>query len=281
MVERLVARIERGMMRKLPPAVVMAANAILHQRLGEPELHELKSLVRPGTIVVDVGAHFGVYSYVLARLVGKEGRVIAIEPIAEDAELIERAARTLRLPISVVRCALSSRGGEATLRIPRLGGAEKTALATLEGQPQAGDTGAMAERTVPARRLDDVLRGIALPVSFLKIDVEGHELAVLDGAMETIATHRPAILIEINHDLGGRPVDAVFDRILGFGYRGEFLEAGKERRPLAEFDVTKHQVSASGDVLSRAYVNNFIFLPSSAGTLCPGSMRDERGSRVR
>jgi FkbM family methyltransferase len=262
MVERLVARIERGMMRKLPPAVVMAANAMLHQRLGEPELHELKRLVRPGTIAVDVGAHFGVYSYVLARLVGKEGRVIAIEPIAEDADLIDRAARTLRLPISVVRCALSSREGEATLRIPRLGGAEKTALATLEGEPQAGDAGAMDERVVPVRRLDDVLDGIDLPVSFLKIDVEGHELAVLEGAARTITTHRPVILIEINHDLGGRPVEAVFDRILGFGYHGEFLEGGKERRPLSDFDVTMHQVVASGDVLSKDYVNNFIFIPA-------------------
>ena len=261
MVAPLVARLERGLMRRLPPAAVVAGNAMLHQRLGEPELHELRRLVRPGSVAVDVGAHFGLYSYLLARLVGKDGRVIAIEPIAEDAELIDRAFRTLRLPVAVVRCALSSREGDATMTIPRLGGAEKTALATLEDRAQAADVRAVETRTVPVRRLDDILRDVGMPVSFLKIDVEGHELDVLDGAAETIARHRPNILIEINHDLGGRPVEAVFERILAFCYRGEFLEEGRFRRPLSAFDVARHQVAASADVLSKAYVNNFIFLP--------------------
>lgn len=261
MLAPVIARIERGVMRKLPPALVVVANSVLHQRLGEPELHEVEHLVRPGTIAVDAGAHFGAYSFVLARLVGNDGRVIAIEPIAEDAELIARAARTLRLPISVVCCALSSGTGEATLRVPRLGGAQKTALATLGETAQTGDAVDVESRRVPVQRLDDVLRDMDRPVSFVKIDVEGHELEVLDGAKQTLAEHRPNILIEINHDLGDRPVETVFDRILAHGYRGEFLEAGRFRRPLSTFDVERHQVAAADHVLSREYVNNFIFLP--------------------
>lgn len=257
----VIARMERGAMRKLPPAFVMGVNAMLHQRLGEPELHELKHLVRPDAISVDVGAHFGVYSFALARLARNGGRVIAIEPIAEDADLIERAARTLRLPISVVRCALSAQAGEATLRVPRLGGAQKTALATLEETAQVGDMVGIEARRVPVVRLDDLLRTVDRPVSFLKIDVEGHELDVLDGAGETLAEHRPNILIEINHDLGDRLPETVFNRILAHGYRGEFLEAGRFRRLLSAFDVERHQVIAADNVLSRDYVNNFIFLP--------------------
>lgn len=257
----LIARIERSVMRKLPPALALGVNAILHQVLGEPELHELKHLVRPGTIAVDVGAHFGMYSFALSRLAGKDGRVFAIEPIVEDADLIERAARTLRLPISVVCCALSSQAGEATLHVPRLGGAQKTALATIQDVAQTGDAADVERRRVPLLRLDDVLRNVDRPVSFIKIDVEGHELEVLDGARETVAVHRPNILIEINHDLGDRPVEMVFNRILETGYRGEFLEAGRFRRPLSAFDVGRHQVAAAGNVLSRNYVNNFIFLP--------------------
>jgi len=261
MLSQAIARIERGAMRKLPPAFVVVANAIVHQWLGEPELHEVEHLVRSGTIAVDVGAHFGAYSFVLARLVGNGGRVIAIEPIVEDAELIARAARTLRLPISVVCCALSSGTGEGTLRVPRLGGAQKTALATLGETAQAGSPADVESRRVPVQRLDDVLHDVDQPVSFVKIDVEGHELEVLGGAKQTLAEHRPNILIEINHDLGDRPVETVFDRILEQGYRGEFLEAGRFRRPLSAFDVERHQVVAADHVLSRDYVNNFIFLP--------------------
>ena len=257
----LVARIERGPMRRLPASLVIAANATVHQRIGEPELQELPRLVCKGTVAVDVGAHFGTYSVAMARLVGREGRVISIEPIVEDAHLLQRGARGLRLPITVVNCALSSSEGEAELRVPLLGGSQKTALSTLEDSAQDGDPGQLQSRMVRTRRLDDVLATVELPVSFIKIDVEGHELAVLAGAERTLREHRPNLLIEINSDLAERPIAEVFEQICSLGYRGEFLEDGRHRRPLSAFDVDRHQVDASGNVLSKSYINNFIFLP--------------------
>src|SRR5688572_14771899 len=80
----LIVRIERGLMRRLPAGMVVSANARLHQWKGEQERRELPRLVTPGTIAVDVGAHFGTYSHALARLVGKDGLVLSVEPIAED-----------------------------------------------------------------------------------------------------------------------------------------------------------------------------------------------------
>ncbi|MGI8484768.1 MAG: FkbM family methyltransferase [Thermomicrobiales bacterium] len=254
--EALIVRTERGLMRKLPPSVALCSNAKLHWLFGEPELHELSKLVRPGTLAIDIGAHFGTYSRTLAKLVGKRGQVISIEPIEEDARMLERAARQLHLPIEVVHCALSSENGFAEMYVPSIHGYEKTALSSLEpGEPRADS------RRVATKRLDDVLAGNTLPVSFIKIDVEGHEIDVLQGGLETLRTHKSAILIEINNDLGHRPVEAVFDLIVAQGYRGEFLESGKYRRPLSAFDVTKHQISAADNVLSKDYVNNFIFMP--------------------
>jgi FkbM family methyltransferase len=257
--ESLIVRTERGLMRRLPPGVVLWTNAQLHRRFGEPELHELKHLVTPGSIAIDVGAHFGTFSHALSRLVGKQGLVLSFEPIAEDADLIARGAKFLRLPVEVQRYALSSESGSATIHIPYLHGAEKTALSSLE------DTGEMPgeTRTVPVRRLDDVLaeRGDARPVSFIKIDVEGHEIAVLNGTRETLARHRPNILIEVNNDHGRDHMTAVFELIVSQGYRGEFLEGGKYRKPLSAFDLERHQLAAAGNVLSTDYVNNFIFLP--------------------
>jgi FkbM family methyltransferase len=267
--ESLIVRTERGLMRRLPPGMVLWANAQLHRRFGEPELHELKHLVTPGSIAIDVGAHFGTFSYALSRLVGKKGLVLSFEPIEEDAQLIERGATFLRLPVEVQHYALSSQSGSATIHIPYLHGAEKTALSSLEGTSAAdGET-----RTITVRRLDDVLaaRGDSRPVSFIKIDVEGHEIAVLNGAMATLAKHRPNLLIEVNNDSGPDHMREVFDLITTQGYRGEFLEAGKYRKPLSAFDMEKHQLAAAGNVLSDAYVNNFIFMPESDRATTAGS----------
>lgn len=251
-VEAIIVRVERGVMRRLPPALVFEANARIHRWKGERELRELPRLVAPGTIAVDVGAHFGTYSHALCRLVGKRGRVISFEPIEEDARYLTAAARQLRLPMDVHACALSAVTGTAELTVPERHGDRKTALSTLESH----DGGGGGEvRTVEVRRLADVLADAALPVSFIKIDVEGHESAVLDGAVETIARYRPILLIEIEQRFHDRPVAAVIDRVLAMGYHGQFLNAAGQRRPSSEFDPQFHQDPAI-DPLARQFIAN-------------------------
>ncbi|MBA3276050.1 MAG: FkbM family methyltransferase [Chloroflexia bacterium] len=253
--EAFIVRAERGVMRRLPPGLVFEANARLHRWKGERELRELPRLVAPSTIAVDVGAHFGTYSHALCRLVGQRGRVLSFEPIEEDARYLETAARQLRLPMDVHACALSSVNGTAGITVPDRHGDRKTALASLEPHETGGET-----RTVEVRRLDDFLAGADKPVSFIKIDVEGHESAVLDGAAATIARHKPNLLIEIEERFHDGPASATFDQVLAMGYRGEFLNATGQRRPISEFDPARHQDPAI-DVLSREFIANFIFLP--------------------
>lgn len=253
--EALLVRAERAAIRRLPAGLVFLVNARIHRWRGEPELRELPRLVAPGSIAVDVGAHFGTYSHALARLVGTGGKVLGIEPVAEDARFLRAAARQLRLPIEVHNCALSSRSGMATLHIPDLHGRRKTALSSLDSHDPGGET-----REVPVTRLDDLLRTADRPVSFVKIDVEGHEAEVLRGASETIARHRPNLLIEIDTRFHDVPPSDVFAQILAYGYRGEFIDATGQRRPIAEFDPAIHQDLAH-DVLSRHYISNFIFVP--------------------
>jgi len=254
--DALIVRAERGMMRRLPPGMVCAANARLHRWKGEPELAELPRLVTPGTIAVDVGAHFGTYSHALASLVGRHGKVIAVEPVEEDATFLRDAMRQLRLPVEVRACALSSESGTGFLHVPARHGKQKTALSSLESH----DDGAEA-RPVNLTTLDALLAPETLPVSFVKIDVEGHEDAVLEGAQRTIATHRPNLLVEIEGRFLAYPVQAVIDRILALGYHGEFLDAAGQRRPVSTFDESTHQDRAL-DPLDRRYIHNFIFTPA-------------------
>jgi FkbM family methyltransferase len=227
-------------------------------RNGEPEIHELRRLVDPGTVAIDVGAHFGEYSYVLARLVGKTGRVICIEPVEKDASRLARGARQLRLPIEVINCALSSRDGYADLFIPGSQGHLSTALSSLSHTHKVaeGET-----RRVRVMRLDDITEGVTQRISLVKIDVEGHEVEVLAGAKSTLATHRPNLIVEIEKRHNSLPINNIFQLILDQGYRGEFLDEAGNKHPISNYDVARHQDQHLDNVDSRFYINNFIFLP--------------------
>lgn len=225
-------------------------------RWGESELMELRHLVRPGDLALDVGCNLGTYSYELSRITGC---VIAFEPNPALAKLV----RSLHLPgLEVRQMALSSRDGSSELLIPTPAAGGHW-LASLRPEVVAGRP---VERVVvPTRRLD----GLAVQgVRFMKIDVEGFEEAVLDGAVETIARDRPRLLIEIEerHNPGGLP--RIRERLSSLGYSGRFLSRGRWL-PLDHFEPEIHQqvdedLELVGKSITRRdcpYVNNFLFEP--------------------
>ena len=155
-------------------------------------LKYLRRVVRPGAVVVDVGAHFGVYTEALCTLVGANGKVHAFEPQAPVFEALRRL-QSSHDNLTVHRVALSSRAGTCELRVPFLaGGVPEPALATLEAVAAQHRADPVAVRTLDSYR--DLLPGLA----FVKIDVEGHELEVLDGAREVLAECRPVVQVEDN-----------------------------------------------------------------------------------
>jgi FkbM family methyltransferase len=112
---------------------------------------------------------------------------------------------------------------------------------------------------VPVTTLDAYFAERGGRPAFIKIDVEGHEFEVLEGARETVSAHRPVLLVEC--ETRHRPdgdVRPVFEFLLSLGYEGSFFQ-GKKRRPLAEFDAAVHQrIGPDGD-LPAGYANNFVF----------------------
>jgi FkbM family methyltransferase len=171
--------------------------------------------------------------------------------------------------VSVVPSAVSNTCGTLPLHLPQ--GAGLTHAASLEARkPSAGfsDTastnGKNADHSlleVPVTTLDAVFAEQSRTLNFLKIDVEGHELAVLQGAEQTLKLHRPAILVECEarHRSDG-DVRPVFHLLESFGYEGSFFCNG-ERRPLADFDPQRHQhIPVSAKSIPRDYVNNFAFV---------------------
>lgn len=211
---------------------------------GERELTLIPFLCEPAKISVDVGAFMGVY---VIHMLGHSHSCVAFEPRRAAAEELRRVFR--RAPVRIEECALSEEDGEATFREPLRDGGRST---LADSNPLEG-MGDVKTQSIATRRLDSF--GFA-NVGFIKIDVEGHELAVLKGALNTIERCHPALLIEIEerHRPGG--LAAVRDLLEPRGYRGSFLE-GASLLPISQLPAESQDPAKAGSI---GYINNFLFL---------------------
>lgn len=220
---------------------------------GEYELRLLPSLVSSGSLSIDVGANSGAYSWHLSKL----GPVVAFEPNPIYARRIE-GIKGVRLE----RTALSDHVGHATLHIP------------LDSQGQAAGGWATLENRPAVEMASNILVQVhtldsyGLAPGFLKIDVEGHEEAVLRGALETIRQSRPTILVEVEERHNEGSTSCVPAMLEAEGYHGFFYVSG-QRLPISEFDPAVHQPPVDPKAFegsfvrsAHAYYNNFLFLPA-------------------
>lgn len=177
----------------------------------EPELRYLDRMVRKGGTALDIGANIGMFSY---RLAGLAEKVVAFE--INDDLLAELEAWNPG-NIEVVAKGLSSEAGEATLYIPVLNGKKLVGWASL-APGNCPDTNEHVTKPVQTVTLDSLaLRG----VTFIKMDVEGHELEVLRGARETLRTNRPVMMIEIRE----RNLEAIRELLEELGYAETSMKA--------------------------------------------------------
>jgi FkbM family methyltransferase len=172
----------------LPAPLVLGVLARAERLGGEAELRILKKIVPRERMAVDIGAADGVYAWHFARIAATSA---AFEANPESATRLRA-----RLPFTEVHAvALSDSDGEVELRIPVTNGVPLSGLGTVE---QANNFQQrhrhVRQIRVPARTLDSFSLP---PIGFMKIDVEGHELAVIRGAENTILRDRPTILIEV------------------------------------------------------------------------------------
>lgn len=187
----------------------------------EPELELLKLLrATPGALFLDVGGHRGFVTELMLRRC-PWARVVAFEP---NPLLNGKLARHFRREprVEVREYGLSTTAGEFTLFIPTYRGYVYYGLASLDRQHAAnwlgnGEMHAFDERKLrvleyrcQVRSLDDC----QLAPLFIKLDVQGHELAVLRGGESTLRTHRPILFLE---DVG--PAGPVMEFLAPLGYR--------------------------------------------------------------
>lgn len=236
---------ERLKLALIPPSLYMRYRVAKEMRRGEQELRLLPLLVDTGRAALDVGANKGVWAHALAPLCRE---VLAFEPNPKMFAMLDRLKpRNCR----VFAFAASDEDGEAVLRVPRYARGWSNQHASLSAERVPGPHGAV---TVQQRRLD----GMDLPpIGFLKVDVEGFEEQVLDGAALLLARDRPAMVLELEQRHTGRPIEAMLAAVEARGYLALALQNG--RLVLAsslDMEASHRAPAARAD-----YVFNFVFLP--------------------
>lgn len=240
----------RSAIRKLLYRVSPASAFFIHTSLYwlrkvEPEIRLLPMLCEPDAMALDVGAHYGIYSYFMAR---HSRQVIAFEP---NSALASRLA-CMGGNIQVKHLALSDKAGDAHLTIPMLGTMQQTALASIQhDHRQVG-----MEVVVSRARLDELDLG-SMCIGFIKIDVEGHELCVLQGCTGVLMRDQPTLLVEAEDRHRANAVGSIRDFLTTFGYQGFFL-CQSRLYPIEIFSVTAHQRIPTERPMP--YINNFIFI---------------------
>ena len=178
--------------------LVRHASYILVPGTPEPGIaalfRALDRLVRP-RVFWDAGANFGYYSWLL-KSSGVDREVHLFEPDLDNVALIEATRERHGLAgVHVVPAAVSARGGSAVFVRDRVTGA----TGTLERSGQPASLGARDDvRIVSTVSLDEYAEGKSR-VEAIKIDVEGHEERVLEGAAATIDRHLPIVVFECAH----------------------------------------------------------------------------------
>ena len=148
----------------------------------------------PGMTFVDVGANEGVYSIFAARRVGPNGLVWAFEPSERELARLRRNMEYNALNLRIFAAGLSDSGRHADLNVAE---SRYAGLNTMGKIPYEGVHIARTE-TVQLLRLDDVVSNDALSrLDLIKIDIEGGELAMLRGAVETLRRYRPVVIFEL------------------------------------------------------------------------------------
>jgi FkbM family methyltransferase len=210
-VRRIAERFSRGVVlrRKLPAAfgaarIYVSPDAYL--RLWRFDLGKVDPLlfsvvhrlVKPGTVVWDVGANVGLFAFAASGISGKAGRVFAIEPDYWLVNLMRRSARELpatHAPVDVLPVAISDQVDLAIFNVASRGRAANF----LDGGGSTQTGGTRYQETVMAVTLDWLGERLPSP-NVLKIDVEKLEHKVLNSGMNLLRRVRPAIFCEVSDE---------------------------------------------------------------------------------
>nr|WP_148590313.1 FkbM family methyltransferase [Aquisphaera giovannonii] len=207
-----------------------------------------RAAIRPGDVVVDVGANIGFFTTLFARLAGPGGRVVAFEPDPDNLRLLRGnvASLTGAAEVTLIEAAVGAERGTASFSFDRATGAtgHLGATATMGGTLYGDGTPQVKE--TPVETVDAVADRLGVRPAVIKLDIEGGELDALRGARSTLVAHRPVVVSELGGE-GGREVLSLLESA---GYRLWNLETGRsvpDQDPSPAMAVAIHESCVDDD----------------------------------
>ena len=216
----------------------------------ERELKWMPLFMHKDTVFFDVGANIGLYLY-LAEKLGVE-KAYAFEPVP----FLYKKLKSIFPQYEVKNLAFFTAKGKHTLRIPVVNGENIETRASLTGLfPQQK----VVEFEVETDSIDAFCSDHSIVPTFIKMDVEGAENGVIEGAAHLLETAKPYLMIEIEKQHNPR-YQEIIDFIKSKNYRCFYLDT--DGKSLGEYrDIDALQVAEAYG--SPHYVNNFLFIPSA------------------
>ncbi len=217
------------------------------------EIIYILNTINKGDTVFDAGAHKGGYTFWMQKAVGKTGKVIAFEPQQKGAVLLKKIF--LQKNVEIEHLALSDKEGTVDLYVQ-----PQSFDISFEASLNNKYTEAAIEK-VAAITIDVYCKQNKISPSFIKIDVEGHEQNVIDGAANTLSIAKPVLLVEIEaRHIGEEALFHLCRQVIGLDYNCYFFY-GSQKIPFDIFNAGLHQNVKN--INTNNYSNNFVFEPLS------------------
>lgn len=222
--------------------------------LPEKELLVLYFLLKENHVAVDVGANNGAYCYFFKEI-KKAKTVFAFEPLPNLYKKLTIWFKNINL----FNLALSNKKEIAKIHIPIINNKLYESRAKLDDLKEVNETG-FKEIEIKIDTLDNILSSQKIEqLDIIKIDIEGHEIKAIEGALNTIKIFKPYLLIEIESRHHHNSIKEPVEYICNLNYSAFFFNfKTKQLEPFAHYDVIEMQNSKNQNTFN--YINNFLFI---------------------
>jgi FkbM family methyltransferase len=166
-------------------------------------------ICRFSDVVMDIGAYHGIYALVAASL-NADKKIFAFEPVEDSYNKLVRNIRMNNFPIHALNCAISDKDGVAEFfnidtSANLIGSLDKESFGRSEN---------LVMKTIPVRSVDSIMKEFNLPkIDLIKLDVEGHELSVLQGMYYYLKRDKPSLILEVLNEERAQKINELFKEL--------------------------------------------------------------------